>query len=341
MSFPKPSSTGTESSQVARFKILITGVFFLRHIARQVDELADIADVIIELEPSRKELLKLVGDVDAIMLDMVPVDANLLESAPRLKAIIEYGVGTDHIDCKTAASRGIVVSNAPEAFSTDVAEHAIALLLALTRQVTVANNDVRHKFQWDTYGPVYTPTRLRGKTLGIVGIGRIGQETARIAAGIGMNVLAYDPFVNNKMFSGPPGVNIHFCPNLDSLLTQADAVSLHIPLTTDSAGMISCKEIQQMKPGAFLINVSRGPLIDQVALQDALTSGHLGGAGLDVMSPEPPKWDDPILSDRNLVLTPHIGWKSDQSILEVERDAVAEVRRILLGDTPKFQVNSN
>ena len=105
--------------------------------------------------------------------------------------------------------------------------------------------------------------------------------------------------------------------------------------------MIGREEIQRMKSGAFFINVSRGPLIDEVALHDALTSGHLSGAGLDVMSPELPNWNAPIPGDRNLVLTPHIGWKSDQSILEVERDAVAEVRRILLGDTPKFQVNSN
>ena len=107
--------------------------------------------------------MSLVGDVDAIMLDMTPVDAELLKSAPRPKAIIEYSVGTDHIDCETTASQGIVVSNAPEAFSTDVADHAIALLFLLTRQVEVVNDNVRHKFQWDTYGPAYAPTRLLGK----------------------------------------------------------------------------------------------------------------------------------------------------------------------------------
>ena len=322
-----------------RFKILITGVFYLEHMDREIAELADIADIVIELEPTRAELLDLVRDVDAIMLDITPVDAELLEHAPRLKAVIMYGVGTDHIDGKSAATRGVVVSNSPQAFTTDVAEHAISLLLALTRQVVSANEDVRHRRQWDTYGSIYAPMRLRNKSLGVVGMGRIGREAARMAAGLGMNVLAYDPFIDAQNFKALSGVDVRFCVDLDKLLAEADAITLHLPLTSDSEAMIGRDQLRRMKQGAFLVNVSRGPLVDQAALRDALADGHLGGAGLDVIVPEPPAWDDPILRERNLILTPHIGWKSDFSTMEVEMDAVAEVRRILLGQTPKFQVN--
>ena len=329
---PGPATAG-------RFKILITGVFYLDHIDREIAELADIADVMVELKPTRAELLDLVGEVDAIMLDVTGVDAELLEHAPRLKAIIVYGVGTDHIDGERAAARGVVVSNSPEAFAVDVAEHAIGLLFALSRQVAIGNDDVRHRQQWDTFGSAYLPLRLRGKTLGIIGIGRIGREVARIAAGLGMNVLAYDPFLDPDRFEAPPGVDIRFCVELDGLLAEADAVTLHLPLTNESERMIGKEQLGRMKASAFLINVSRGPLIDHAALREALAGGNLAGAGLDVMDPEPPDWNDPILGERNLILTPHIGWKSDHGSMQLEMDAVAEVRRILLGQTPRFQVN--
>ncbi len=321
-----------------RFKVLITGVF-LPHTEAEIAALEDIADVVVNREPSREELVALVADVDALMVDISPVDAELLEHAPRLKAVVMYGVGTDHIDGAAAAARGVVVSNTPEAFSTDVAEHAMALLLALSRGVGMANAGIRGRREWDPYGPAHAPVRLRGKTLGLVGIGRIGRETARIAAGLGMKVLAFDPYVDRAGFRPPSGGAVEFRDDLAALLTESDAVSLHVPLTAETRGLIGKPELERMKPGAFLVNVSRGALIDQAALREALESGRLGGAGLDVLVPEPPDWDDPLLEAPNLVLTPHMGWRSDRSEMEVEMGAVAEVRRILLGEGPKFRVN--
>ncbi|MDP6758852.1 MAG: NAD(P)-dependent oxidoreductase [Chloroflexota bacterium] len=321
-----------------RFKVLITGVF-LPHTEMEIAALADIADVVVNREPRRDELLALVADVDALMVDISPVDAELLEHAPRLKAVVMYGVGTDHIDGVAAAARGVVVSNTPEAFSTDVAEHAMALLLALSRGVGKANAEIRTRREWDPYGAGHAPVRLHGKTLGLIGIGRIGRETARIAAGLGMRLLAYDPYVDRAGFRRLPGVAMEFCDDLAALLAEADAVSLHVPLTEETRGLIGKPELEAMKLGAFLVNVSRGALIDLPALREALEGGRLGGAGLDVFVPEPPDWDDPLLVAPNLVLTPHMGWRSDLSELEVEMGAVAEVRRILLGEGPKFRVN--
>jgi D-3-phosphoglycerate dehydrogenase / 2-oxoglutarate reductase len=321
-----------------RFKVLITGVF-LPHTEMEIAALADIADVIVNRKPSREELLELVADVDALMVDIAPVDAELLEHAPRLKAVIMYGVGTDHIDSAAAAARGVVVSNTPEAFSTDVAEHAMALLLALARGVGVANAQIRVRREWDPYGAGHAPVRLRGKTLGLVGIGRIGRETARIAAGLGMKVLAYDPYVDQNGERPLVMDGVEFRDDLATLLAESDAVSLHVPLTDETRGLIGRAELATMKPGAFLVNVSRGALIDPPALRAALESGRLGGAGLDVFVPEPPDWEDPLLAAPNLVLTPHMGWRSDLSEMEVEMGAVAEVRRILLGESPKFRVN--
>lgn len=335
---PPTASHDKAGPATGRFKILITGMF-LPHTDVEIQELADIADVVVNLEPSRAELFELVRDVDAIMLDTTPVDAELLDHAPRLKAVIMYGVGTDQIDGVAAAERGVIVSNSPRAFSTDVAEQAIALLFSLTRQIGPANDDIRNRRHWDTYGPTYFPIRLRGKTLGLVGLGRIGRETARIASGIGMHVIAYDPYLDPDRFTSPADSDIRLCADLPGLLAQSDAVSLHLPLTDGTRRLIGAEELAQMKPGSYLINVSRGPLIDQPALRAALESGHLAGAGLDVLDPEPPDWDDPLLKSRNLVLTPHLGWKSDFSLMEVEMDADAEVRRILLGQAPEFQVN--
>ncbi len=319
-----------------RFKIVITGSF-LPHKDRERELLADIADVVVEDAMSRAALLDLVGDADAIMTDIMPIDAGVMEHAPKLRAIVVYGAGTDRVDIAAATDRGIAVSNSPDGLTTDVAEHAIALLLALARQVVFANNEVRDHQKWETYSEAYAPIRLREKTLGLIGFGRIGRETARIATGIGMNVAAFDPYLDSDA-QGPGDVRI--VDRLDELLGGVDALSLHVPLTDDTRGMIGRAELEKLKPGALFVNVSRGPLVDQVALRDALQSGRVRGAALDVFDPEPPDWDDPLLRKPNVIVTPHIAWKSEQSQLQLELDAVAEMRRLLLGEPPKHPIET-
>ena len=319
-----------------RFKIVITGSF-LPHKDRERELLADIADVVVEDAMSRDALLDLARDADAIMTDIMPIDAGVMAHAPKLRAIVVYGAGTDRVDTAAAAEHGVAVSNSPDGLTTDVAEHAIALLLALSRQVAFANHEVRVHRRWDTYSTAYAPIRLRGKTLGLIGFGRIGREAGRIATGIGMNVDAFDPYLDSGA-RAPGGVRI--VERLDEVLAGVDAVSLHVPLTDDTRGMMGRAELEQLTPGALFVNVSRGPLVDQVALREALQSGRVGGAALDVFDPEPPDLDDPLLREPNLIVTPHIAWRSEQSELQLELDAVAEMRRLLLGERPKHPIVS-
>lgn len=320
-----------------RYTVVITGSLY-RESDQAAAALADIADVVIREAETRAELVRLLRPAHALLTDVTQVDAGLLSELPKLRAIVVMGVGTDKIDVKAAMRRGVAVSNSPEAFATPVGEHAIALLLAVMRNVALAHEEIRSRRIWDTYGGSYRPVGLFGKTLGLVGFGRIGREAARIASGIGMRLIAYDPLVAPGSPFSAAFPHIRFCAALDDLLPASDAVSLHLPLTEKTHGLIGRARLALMKRGAYLINVSRGELIDQAGLRNALASGHLAGAGLDVFTPEPPNWDDPLLQERNLVITPHIAYQSETAPLQCQLDAAAEVRRLLSGQRPKYPV---
>lgn len=253
------------------------------------------------------EVAERIADADVLVVNKVRLDAALMDQAPRLSAICVAASGTDNVDKAAAQARGIAVYNVPDYGSDAVAEHVIATLFALRRHLLTyaqASHDGRWSasptFCW--HGPMIRP--VTGSTLGIVGRGRIGQATARLAHGLGLQVL----FAQRP--GRPPGPDE--C-SLETLLARCDAISLHVPLTPDTRGLMDARRLAIMKPDAVLINTGRGALVDPLALAEALRAGRLAGAAIDVLDVEPPPSDHPLLAPGipNLLLTPHVAWASE------------------------------
>jgi len=236
------------------------------------------------------DLRALCADADGLLCTLTDrIDDALLAAAPRLRAVAVYAVGTDNVDRAAARAHGVAVGNTPDVLTESTADLAFALVLAAARRLPEAAADVRAG-RWPTWTPDgWLGLELHGATLGIVGAGRIGQAVARRAAGFGMEVISSRPLA------------------LEELLERADVVSLHVPLTDATRHLIDAQALGRMKRGAILVNTARGPIVDQVALADALRRGHLGAAGLDVTDPEPLAPDDPLLDAPNLIVLPHIG----------------------------------
>lgn len=238
----------------------------------------------------RERLLELCADADGLLSMLTDrIDESLLSAAPKLRAVANYAVGTDNVDRAAARAHGIAVGNTPDVLTEATADIAFALLLAAARRLPEAAADVRDG-RWQTWTPDgWLGVELHGATLGIIGAGRIGQAVARRGAGFGMEIITSRPLP------------------IEDVLERSDVVSLHVPLTDETRHLIDAAALQRMKPGAILVNTARGPIVDQVALADALRSGHLGAAALDVTDPEPLPTDDPLLQAPNLIVLPHIG----------------------------------
>jgi glyoxylate reductase len=236
------------------------------------------------------ELRALCADADGLLCMLTDrIDDALLSAAPSLRAVAVYAVGTDNVDRAAARAHEIAVGNTPDVLTESTADIAFALLLAAARRLPQAAADVRAG-RWQTWTPDgWLGLELHGATLGIIGAGRIGQAVARRGAGFGMEVISARPLA------------------VEEVLERADVVSLHVPLTDATRHLIDAPALQRMKPGAILVNTARGPIVDQAALADALHSGHLGAAALDVTDPEPLSPDDPLLEAPNLIVLPHIG----------------------------------
>ncbi|MCL2464457.1 MAG: phosphoglycerate dehydrogenase [Micrococcales bacterium] len=262
-------------------------------------------------------LIPLLQDIDGVVAGLDYYTGDVVRAAgPRLRVISRYGTGTDRVDLAAAKERGIVVAATPGANSVAVAELAIGLMLALARQIPTLDRAVRAGGWPRTHG-----MELTGKTLGVVGAGAIGRNVAQRARGLSMNVVGYDPLVPDDVLDA---AGITPLP-LAELLARADIVSLHVPLTDVTRYLIDAAALATMKPGALLLNTSRGGLIDEGAAYDALTSGHLGGLGLDAYETEPPR-DCALLTLDNVVATPHAGAHTDEA---VERMADAAVDNLL------------
>jgi D-3-phosphoglycerate dehydrogenase len=253
---------------------------------------------------------------------------------PGLKLIARSGIGVDGIDIPAATERGILITNTPDAPTESTAEHAVALLLAIAKRVMVGDMQLRGA---DLPRSAMIGTEVKGRTLGVVGYGRIGRRVAEICAlGLRMRVLAYDPFFAETV-TPPEGVT--FINDLDTLLAQADFVTLHTPLIPETHHLISERELGLMKPGSYLINASRGPVVDEAALIEALQTGHLAGAGLDVFDPEPPEPNNPLLKMTNVVLTPHIASSTQTGLSAMINGAVDQILQVLAGQRPIHLVN--
>jgi D-3-phosphoglycerate dehydrogenase len=248
--------------------------------------------------------------------------ADLLDSPGRLRAIARAGVGVDNIDVAAATRNGVVVMNTPGGNTFSTAEHTIALLMALARHLPAADAHVRSApAKWQR--AKFVGTQLAGKTLGVIGLGRVGREVARRAAGLDMKVLGFDPFLAPAAASQ---IGVEPVPDLDSLLPKVDFLTVHTPLTDETRNLIGARELDLLRPGARLVNCARGGIINEQALADALRAGHVAGAALDVLEQEPPPADHPLLKLPNVVLTPHLG----ASTIEAQTSVAVEAAQLLI-----------
>jgi D-3-phosphoglycerate dehydrogenase len=261
---------------------------------------------------------------------------DVLALAPNLRVISRIGVGCDNIDLAAASRRGIAVCNAPDAPTISTAEHAIALMLAVAKQIPSLEAQLKRGDR-PNYFLENRGLELSGRIFGVVGFGRIGRRVARLARGLDMEVVGYDPHANEGDFVQNDVVR---CATLNELLKIADVVSLHIPLNDQTRGLFDRQRLESMKPGSILINTARGGLIGEAALLAVLQSGHLFGAGLDVFRSEPPPPDDPLLNCDRIVATPHVASATEASKLRLWTTAVSQALDVLDDREPAHQINA-
>jgi D-3-phosphoglycerate dehydrogenase len=275
--------------------------------------------------------------VSGVILGVDPMaDGTFMDKAGEtLKVIARHGIGVDNVDLRAATERGILVVNTPDAPTESTAEHAVALLLALAKQVVAGDMNLRGTH--DVPHSQLQGTEVRGRTLGVVGFGRIGRRVAEICKqGLQMQVIAFDPYISQSQAAA---MSVEIVDSLEALLEQADFISLHPALTPETRHLIGPPQLQRMKSTAFLINVSRGPVVDEVALIEALESGQLAGAAMDVFDPEPPSPDNPLFRLPNVVTTPHVSSFTDLGRQAMSQGAVEQVLQVLRGERPPFLVN--
>lgn len=289
-----------------------------------------------ELPPPREALLEKVKEIEGLLCLLTDeIDGPLMDVAPRLKVISNCAAGYDNIDLKAATARGIIVGNTPGVLTETTADLAFALLMATARRIPEATRFVRTG-RWKTWGlTLLLGQDIYGATLGIVGMGRIGSAVAKRAAGFGMKILYYDVARKEEL---EERLGLIFT-DLERLLRESDFVTLHMPLTEETHHLISREELEIMKSTAILINTSRGPIVDQGALYDALKSGQIAAAGLDVTDPEPISPDDPLLSLDNCVVLPHIGSASIATRNKMATMAAENLIAGLKGEMPPHPVN--
>lgn len=262
-----------------------------------------------------------------VVRNQTRVDAAALAAAPRLRVVGRVGVGLDNLDLAALRARGVAVTWAPGSNAASVAEYVLGALLHLWRRFGDATEHVRGG-GWDR--PAFMGEEALGRTLGLIGLGDIGARVARRAQAFGLSVVAHDPFVHEATFAVQE-LGVALLP-LDELLERADAVSLHVPLTDATRGMLGEAALRRLRPGALLVNTARGGLVDEVALARALADGHLGGAALDVRPQEPPGAGDPLARAPRLLLTPHVAGVTRQSNARASRHVAREVLRALAGE---------
>jgi D-3-phosphoglycerate dehydrogenase len=280
---------------------------------------------------SADDLIQAVASVDALIVrGRTKVTADVFAAAANLKVVGRAGVGVDNIDLKAAKARNVIVVNAPQSTSVAVAEHAFALLLSLARQVPMADAGLR-RGEW--LKKKLEGFELNGKTLGVIGMGRIGAHVVSRANAFGMTCLGYDPLIP----AGEIAKRGAKPADLDQLLNQADILTLHVPLTPETRGLINAERIAKMKRGARIVCTARGNIIDEAALLAALESGQIAGAALDVFAVEPVV-DSPLVKHPKVVCTPHIAAQTAEAQVRAAQDIAEEILTVLRGETPRWRV---
>ncbi|KAH7018692.1 D-isomer specific 2-hydroxyacid dehydrogenase [Macrophomina phaseolina] len=287
---------------------------------------------------SADQLKEIIPDYEALIVrSETKVTADLLSAARKLKVVARAGVGVDNVDVESATKRGVIVVNSPSGNIGAAAEHTVALMMAVARNIGDACASLKAG-KWERSRLV--GVELKGKTLAIVGAGKVGLTVARIANGMGMKVIAYDPYANPQLAAA---ASIELKDSLDDLLTAADFFTIHTPLIASTKGMIGKNELAKMKPTARLLNVARGGVIDESALLEALEAGTVAGAGIDVFTSEPPEPDSPavrLIAHPKVVATPHLGASTVEAQENVSIDVCQQVIAILSGDLPRSAVNA-
>ncbi len=280
----------------------------------------------------RPALLEAIADADALMVrSATKVDAEALGASTRLQVVARAGVGLDNVDVAAATARGVMVVNAPTSNIVSAAEHACALLLSTARHIAAADASLRQG-QWKRSS--YTGTELNGKTVGIVGLGKIGQLVAQRLAAFGVELVAYDPYIG-KARAAQLGIELL---DLDDLLRVADVISIHLPKTPETLGLIGKDQLALTKPGVLIVNAARGGLVDEDALAEAVRSGHVGGAGIDVYVTEPTT-SSPLFELENVVVTPHLGASTEEAQDRAGTDVARSVQLALAGEFVPDAVN--
>lgn len=318
---------------MSAYSVLVTDyVFPSLDIERAVLRAID-AEVKAMQATSDTELLDAVEDVDALLVCYAPVTRRVIERAARCRIIARYGIGVNNVDVQAASERGVIVTNVPDYCIEEVSDHALAMLLDCARRLTFLDRRVRTG-RWDARDAAPT-FRLRGQILGLIGFGKIPRLLAEKSRAIGLRVTVYDPFVDRATIEMHGAEKV----DLDRLLTEADYVSVHAPLTPETTGLINEAALRQMKRTAYLINTARGAVVDETALGQALREGWIAGAALDVLATEPPARDHPFIGLDNVLLTPHTAFYSEESLRELQTKAAEEVASVLSGREPRYRVN--
>lgn len=303
-----------------------------RFVEADMARLRSAGRVIVSESHATPTLLPLITDADILVVScFAQVPGNLIAAGRKLRGIVKYGVGVDNIDLAAAKTQRVPVANCPDYGSGTVADHAFALMIALARKLVVQDTEFRRQ-GWYWPDDRFCGVDLEGKTLGIIGLGKIGRKMAQRASGFDMHVIACDPYVD------PVSASVSGCQiplvSLSDLLPSSDFVSIHCTLTPETRLLIGEQQLHAMKPTAYLIDVSRGAIIDEPALVRALREGHLAGAGLDVFPTEPLPHDHPLLTMPNVVVTPHLAWYTFEAAARQSQQAADAVLVLLAGGRP-------
>jgi len=276
------------------------------------------------------EVIEAAKDADGIINQYSPITKRVIESLKKCKVIARYGVGVDNIDIEAATEYGIIVANVPDYCVDEVSTHAMALILSCARGITLLDNKISEK-RWDftLAKPLF---RTKGKTLGLFGLGRIARAVSQKALGFGFKIIAYDPYVS-KVDDEIELVEF------SKLLSNSDFISIHSPLTDETRHLFGENKLRAMKKTAYLINTSRGPIVDEEALYKVLKKRWIAGAALDVMEKEPPDWENLLPKLDNLIITPHISFYSEESYVELKTKTAKAVLSVLKGGLPRAMVN--
>jgi D-3-phosphoglycerate dehydrogenase len=282
--------------------------------------------------PTPEGIVAAASSSDALLVTYAKITADMIRKMTKCRVISRFGIGVDNVDIDTATASGIVVTKVPDYCIDEVSDHAMALLLAVVRKIP-SSSARTHGGRWEMKAvvPIH---RLRGSVLGLAGFGRIPQLVAPKAQAFGMKVVAYDPFIPADVFSRAGVEKVE----LPTLLATSDYVSVHTPLTAETRNLFNRDTFGQMKRGAYIVNTARGPIIDEAALAEALDSGQIGGAALDVMTQEPPP-PSPLFGRDNVIITPHTSFYSEESLVELQVKAAQEVVAVLSGKPPRNPVN--